>query len=135
MKIRRKNRTDHRVPLSPRAIAILQSMPQGEADDYVFPGGRRGHPLSDMALLECLRDLRDAVTVHGFRAAFSTWRGEVTSFPKELAEFQLAHIIGDQAEAAYQRSDLFERRRELMLVWDRYCTGERTDVLKLEQRR
>ncbi len=92
---RMKMKREHRVPLTARAIEILQAMNPGEPDLFVFPGARRGQPLSDMALLECVRQIRKGVTTHGMRSTFSTWRAERTTFPKELAEFALAHNGGE----------------------------------------
>ena len=125
---RMKARREHRVPLSARAIAILQEM-QGarysDADNaYVFPGPKRGKPLSNMVFLMLLRrmELKD-LTVHGFRATFKTWSSERTSFQNEIAEAALAHIIGDKVEQAYRRGDLFEKRRRLMQQWAAFSTS------------
>ena len=75
-----------------------------------------------MALLMTLRRMkRDDLTVHGFRSTFRDWAAECTSFPREVAEAALAHAIPDKVEAAYRRGDLFERRRQLMVAWSRYC--------------
>ena len=77
-----------------------------------------------MALLMTLRRMkRDDLTVHGFRSTFRDWAAESTSFPREVAEAALAHMIPDKVEAAYRRSDLFERRRQLMQAWSRYCAS------------
>ncbi len=121
---RMKMKRPHRVPLTARALEILEAMNPGEADAFVFRGARKGQPLSDMALLECVRQIRKGVTTHGMRSTFSTWRAERTTFPKELAEFALAHKIENEVERAYQRGDLFERRRELMETWSRFLAGE-----------
>jgi integrase len=117
----------HRVPLSARALAILQEMealrPPGDAEGYVFPGGKAGKSLSDMAFLMRLRRMgRDDLTAHGFRSSFRDWAAERTNFPSEVAEMALAHSVSDKTEAAYNRSDLFEKRRRLMQQWATFCT-------------
>lgn len=90
-------------------------------DAFVFEGQKRGRPLSDMTLTMPIRRAKLAITVHGFRSAFRDWAAECTSFPRELAEKALAHAVGNKVEAAYQRGDLFDKRRELMDAWARYC--------------
>jgi integrase len=88
-----------------------------DGSDLVFPGARRGRPLSDMTLSKLTRELGFDVDVHGFRTSFRVWAQEQTDAPREVAEAALAHTIRNQAEAAYARSDLFERRRDLMTRW------------------
>jgi integrase len=123
---RMKAHREHRVPLSPRAIAILQEMRAARNGDnseaLVFPGPKLGKPLSNMAFLMLLRrmELHD-LTVHGFRATFKTWASERTSFQNEIVEAALAHIIGDKVEQAYRRGDLFDKRRRLMQQWATFC--------------
>jgi integrase len=117
---------EHRVPLSVRALAILQEMqPHRHAKDaFVFPGGKNGRPLSNMAFLMLLRRMgRGDVTVHGFRSSFRDWAAERTKFPAEVAEMALAHTVNDKTVAAYNRSDLFERRRRLIAAWTTFCTA------------
>lgn len=119
---RTKSGRDHRVPLSPRALAILKEVPRIKGNPYVFTGAREGQHLSNMAMLELLREKRGMkFTVHGFRSSFRDWAGEVTNFPREIAEAALAHVLGDKTEAAYQRGDLLEKRRKLMEAWAGYC--------------
>jgi integrase len=119
---RMKGGRTHRVPLCERALEILKSLPR--EGDHVFGGARAGKPLSQMALLMTLRRMkRNDLTVHGFRSTFRDWAAECTSFPREVAEAALAHGIPDKVEAAYRRGDLFERRRQLMKVWSRYCSS------------
>jgi integrase len=114
----------HQVPLSDAALAIVEEMKRIRIGKYVFPGWHRGEPLSDMAMLECLRGLRPGFTVHGTaRSSFKDWCSEQTSFPDFLSEMALAHVEGDKARAAYARSDLLERRRELMAAWAAFCDG------------
>lgn len=118
---RMKAEREHRVPLSDRAVAILKALPREDGTPYVFPGASKGKPLSDMALLQCLRGLHEGVTTHGFRSTFRDWSGELTNFPREVAEAALAHVVGDKAEQAYRRGDALEKRRKLMEAWSRYC--------------
>jgi integrase len=118
---RMKGGKEHRVPLAPRAVEILNEMAQIQLNEFVFFGAKQGRSLSNMALLMLLRDLRPGVTVHGFRSAFKDWASEATSFPDYLSEAALAHASADKVRAAYARSDLFEKRRELMEAWARHC--------------
>ncbi|MGP0091975.1 MAG: tyrosine-type recombinase/integrase [Xanthobacteraceae bacterium] len=108
---RMKAGKEHRIPLSARALAILEEMkPLADASEaFVFPGGKHGKPLSNMAFLMLLRRMgRDDLTAHGFRSTFRDWCSERTNFPSEVAEMALAHAVGDKVEAAYRRGDLFE---------------------------
>jgi integrase len=122
---RMKAGKEHRVPLSARALAILEEMQTHHTrdDDFVFPGGKAGKPLSNMALLMLLRRVgRDDLTAHGFRSTFRDWAAERTNFPSEVAEMALAHAISSKVEAAYRRGDMFEKRRRLMQQWATFCT-------------
>jgi integrase len=115
----------HRVPLPPRAIEIVSELREAfPAARYVFPGSRPGRPLSDMSLTMFLRRRNMPTTAHGFRSTFRDWAGEATAFARELAEAALAHVIGDQTEAAYRRGDALERRRELMNAWAAFLDGD-----------
>jgi integrase len=115
---RMKAKREHRVPLTPRALDILRKVEKARNGDLVFPGLRRGKPLSNMALAMTLRRLGlDEVTVHGFRSAFRDWCGNETAFPREVAEAALAHVVGDKAEQAYRRGDALDKRRKLMAAW------------------
>lgn len=119
---RMKAGREHRVPLSARASAILDGLPREEDSDYVFIGDRKGHPLSNMALLMTLRRMKRAdLTTHGFRSTFRDWAAEQTAYPNELVEMALAHTISDKTEAAYRRGDMLEKRRRLMRDWADYC--------------
>jgi len=114
---RMKARKEHRVPLSSGAIRILQESPRVVGNDLVFPG-QRGKQMSDMTLTAVLKRMdRKDLTQHGFRSTFRDWAGETTSFPREVIEHALAHKLKDQAEAAYQRGDLLQKRRLLMEDW------------------
>ena len=119
---RMKGERDHRVPLSDEAIFVLEQMQAVRSSEFVFPGHRRGKPLSNMSLLMTLRRMGcGELTTHGFRATFKTWASERTAFPREVVEAALAHVIGDKTEAAYQRGDFIARRAKLMEAWSRYC--------------
>jgi integrase len=119
---RMKAGREHRVPLSGLALAILQPLAEAKASEFVFPGGRIGKPLSNMAMLKLLRRMgRDDLTAHGFRSTFSDWCAEQTAFPSEVREMALAHTVSDKVEAAYRRGDMFAKRRQLMDAWATYC--------------
>ena len=123
---RMKAAREHRVPLTDRAITILQELEQMRTEtsgDWIFPGGKPGRPLSNMALTALLKRLDVQVTVHGFRSAFRDWCGEESSFPREIAEAALAHRVGDATELAYRRGDALERRRRLMDDWAGFVLG------------
>src|SRR5215471_3816107 len=118
---RMKAGRQHRVPLSAVAISILTQMQSIRQNEYVFPGDRRA-VLSNMALLMVLRRMkRSDITAHGFRASFKTWAAERTNFAREVVEAALAHVVGNKVEAAYQRGDLFDKRRRLMDAWAAFC--------------
>jgi integrase len=116
---RMKGGREHRVPLSDRAVEIVQYMRSRCENDFVFPGRSGG--LSNMSLLALLRNMGRALTAHGFRSSFRDWAAEQTNFPNHVVEMALAHAIGDKVEAAYRRGDLFEKRRRLMQAWWEYC--------------
>jgi integrase len=118
---RMKARRGHRVPLSPRAIEILGEMGKARQSDFVFPGTRPKRPLSNMATEMLLRRMKAGdITTHGFRSSFRDWAGELTSFPREVAEAALAHSVGDNTERAYRRGDALAKRRALMEAWAAY---------------
>lgn len=125
---RMKAGKEHRVPLAPRALAILAEMTplrraaEDEGAAFIFPGRKDGQPLSNMAFLMLLRRMeRSDLTAHGFRSSFRDWAAESTNFPSEVAEMALAHTVGDKVEAAYRRTDLFQRRKRLMQEWAQFC--------------
>ena len=121
---RMKAGRQHRVPLCDEAVEILAKMEQWRQKDAasVFPGARGGL-LSDVAVNKTLHAVAPKVTVHGFRSSFREWGAETTAFPGAVLELALAHVNRDKVEEAYQRSDLFDRRVELMTAWGRYCAG------------
>jgi integrase len=123
---RMKAAREHRVPLNAEAIALLESFPR--TGELVFPGMKRGKPLSNMTLLQTLRRMKRAdLTAHGFRSSFRDWAAEQTSFAREVIEASLAHTVGSKVEAAYLRSDLFDKRRLLMTAWGDHCRGGNAD--------
>lgn len=130
---RMKAGNEHRVPLSPRTMAILEeARAYADGSDLVFPGSRKGQPLSDMTLSKLVKSLGYDVDVHGFRTSFRTWAQERTSFAREVVEKALAHTIKNKSEAAYARSDLFEKRTELMNAWATYIDHRQRPVTKPE---
>ena len=107
----------HRIPLSDAAVAVLE-MVKGQDPVFVFPGLKKGQPISNMAFLMLLRRMkREDITAHGFRSTFRDWAAERTEFQGEVAEAALAHAVGNKVEAAYRRGDLFDKRRRLMEAW------------------
>jgi integrase len=133
---RMKRGVPHRVPLSPEALEILKSM-QGLDPDLCFPSPQRGkggpRPLSDMAFKLMFGRMKvDGFTAHGFRSAFRDWCSESAKADPELAEAALSHATGNAVTRAYARSDLFDRRRDLMAAWARHATGAASgDVVQL----
>jgi integrase len=122
---RMKAGKEHCVPLSDAALAIVEEMQKvRHACDFVFPGGKSRRPLSNMALAMTLRRMgRGELTVHGFRSSFRDWAAERTGFPAEVAEMALAHTVSDKVEAAYRRGDLFQKRRQMLDAWARFCSA------------
>jgi integrase len=122
---RMKAGKEHRVPLSPRALEILKTM-KPLRSVWLFSASSRNSnhgrsKLSGMAMTMLLRRMKVDATVHGFRSAFRDWAAECTGYSHEVCEIALAHVIGNKAEAAYRRGDLFEKRRRLMEDWGTYC--------------
>src|SRR5262245_36504156 len=101
----------HRVPLSGRAVAILKQLAETETGEFVFAGQNPGKPLFNIAMRMVLRRMNVHATVHGFRSSFRDWAGNETSFPREVVETALAHVVGNKVEQAYRRSDALEKRR------------------------
>lgn len=122
---RMKMGRDHHVPLSTQALDVLRRAKalKVSCSDLVFPGQNVKKPLSDMTLLKILRDADLSVTVHGFRSAFRDWVADQTDYPGEVAEAALAHIVANKVEAAYRRTDFFEKRRALMRDWGAFCAN------------
>ncbi len=136
LKDRRYRKEAFRVPLSARAVEIVREMARIKVSDYVFPGQAASKPFSNMALLVLLKRMNSVatekwvdptdqrpITAHGFRATFRTWAEEVTGFPHAVIEEAMGHQVGGQVERAYRRTDVLEKRRELMRAWANYCAG------------
>jgi len=113
---------EHRVPLSPRAIEILEDA-QLLSGEHIFTGPQ-GRKRSGMAIAMLLRRMGVDVTAHGFRSAFRDWAEEYTGYAHEVAEMALAYTIGSAVERAYPRGDLFDKRRRLMADWANYCASD-----------
>ena len=132
---RMKAGKEHRVPLVPRAVEILQEMKATATGEHIFPG--RYGPLGESAFEHLLRRLGDDVTLHGFRSSFRDWAGESTAFPAEVAEAALAHAVGNKVERAYRRGDALEKRRRLMQAWAEFLSRpvvEGATVTRLKMR-
>ena len=119
-----KAKRDHRVPLSGRALAILHDVRRRSDGTGLVFRSPRGKPLSNITLWKLIKELRIAAVPHGFRSSFRDWAAERTSTTREVVEAALAHTIQNPTEAAYARSDLFERRRRLMKDWAVHLIGE-----------
>jgi integrase len=120
---RMKGGREHRVPLSERAMSVLNELHQARMSEFVFPGLKRGCALNSAALEAVLRGAKVDVTTHGFRSSFRDWAGDSTAFARDVVEAALAHAIENKTEAAYRRSDALEKRRKLMAAWDTYCNS------------
>lgn len=131
--IRMKSGVDHRVPLSTRMVEIFTEARTRAGDSkWIFPGSKPGQPLSNMTFLKALRKLRPGpLTTHGFRSSFRDWCAEKTNSPQAVCEAALAHVLRDKTEAAYNRTDLFDRRRSLMDAWTRFATSKPGDVVSI----
>jgi integrase len=133
---RMKRGVQHRIPLTTEALAILERV-KGLDGDLVFPSVQRakngtGKEQSNMVYKSLLKRMgRDEFTIHGFRSSFRDWCSESAMVDREVAEAALSHATGNSVERAYARSDLFERRAELMNAWARYATGQSGDVVEL----
>lgn len=135
---RMKAGREHRVPLSAAALGILEALLRIVGNPYLFPGARHGRPVSNMAILQLMRGMgygvggdRGAFVPHGFRSAFRDWAGEVSSFPRDVCEMALAHVIESKVEAAYARGDLLAKRRTMMGAWADWCSRPTPAVAEL----
>jgi integrase len=128
---RAKTRKQFRVPLSPRAVQILKELPR-EAN-WLFPGAKPGKPIGENSFLRVLENIGyPDITGHGFRSTFRDWAGESTATAPDVIELSLAHTVGSGVERAYARSDLFDKRRRLMSMWNEFCSfaHEQTALIK-----
>ena len=121
-KERMKTGREHRIPLSPPAMRIVEAMAAIKRSSNIFPSPKKDGPLSHIVLQKAMAKLGANYTVHGFRSTLRDWAGDETSFPREVCEGVLAHVVGG-VEGAYRRSDALTRRRELMDAWARHCEG------------
>lgn len=130
---RMKGGLEHKVPLTSRMMEILQEQNALSNTGFIFKGLRKDRPLSNMAMSKILKKITDEkCTVHGMRSSFRDYCGDMTNYPREVAEAAIAHKVGSQAELAYRRGSALEKRRQLMQMWCDYCSGVKTgDVVKL----
>ncbi|MDE2622690.1 MAG: tyrosine-type recombinase/integrase [Betaproteobacteria bacterium] len=131
---RMKGGESYRVPLTEPMIRLLKSVPRFEGSDFIFNGAKQGKPLSNMAMLNLLQGTQPDITVHGFRSSFRDWAGESTNFPSDVVEMCLSHKIKGETQAAYQRGDLFVKRRKVMAAWNDYLySGKRSKVVMIKE--
>jgi integrase len=126
----------HVVPLPPAALDVFRRAQKlrAPASKLIFPGQNVKRPLSDMTLLKAVRDLKRDVTVHGFRSAFRDWVAEQTSYPGEVAEAALAHVVSNKVEATYRMTDYLDKRRKLMKEWAEFCMQDRKSKRRAPRR-
>ncbi len=129
---RMKEGKAHVVPLSRRAVDIINAMPRNSGFVFTSNDGRRaGKQIGRDAFKDTLRAMRVDATAHGFRSTFADWAADSTAYPQEVREQALAHAISNKVEAAYRRGDLFDKRRKLMDAWAAYCAKIETDAGKV----
>jgi hypothetical protein len=123
---RTKSGREHRVPLSDSALTILERLAVGSAPlEFVFPGQRRGRPLSGIAMTLVLKRMKvKNATAHGSRSSFSDWAAECTTVQREIVEGCLAHVVGSAVARAYRRTDVLEKRRGVLEAWALFINGE-----------
>jgi integrase len=135
---RMKGRRGHRVALSSQAIKLLKALPREHGNEHVFIGSKTGRGLGDQQMWQLLKSMNVDATPHGMRAAFRTWASESTSYPREIIETTLAHVVGSAAERAYVRGDAIEKRRKLLQVWSDYIHAparKAGDVVPINKKR
>jgi integrase len=113
---------------------FLRSAYEMRFGDYVFPGRTRGKPMSNMTMLELLKDMKlgKKITVHGFRATFKTWADEEMNFSNQAVEFCLAHVPGDAAEKAYRRGSMLKKREQIIATWATFATKPTAKVVSIQ---
>ena len=119
---RMKAGREHRVPLVPEALRVLDKAARFERNGHPFIGNT-GKPISDMTLSALMKRRGLQARPHGFRSSFRTWCAEATDVPREVAETALAHVVGGSVERAYRRTDYLDLRRELMERWAGHVAG------------
>jgi integrase len=119
---RMKGRKEHRVPLAPQVLNLLEGLYREEGNPHLFIGPRTGTSVAPALMLQTLRRLGHAnTTTHGFRSAFSDWAHEQTAHSNHTIELSLAHVVGNETEQAYRRGDMAAKRRKLMTAWAEFC--------------
>jgi integrase len=122
----------HRVPLPSRCMEILEQAKEiSQGSEYIFEGTKPNKPLSENTFNKLVKELGLEVHAHGFRTSFRTWTQEKTNYPREIAETALAHSLKDKAEAAYARSDLLEKRAEMMEAWAQFISSNIPKVIQI----
>jgi integrase len=122
----------HRIPLPSRCLEILDLARKiSRGSEYIFEGTKPNKPLSENTFNKLIKDLGLDVHAHGFRTSFRTWTQEKTNYPREIAEAALAHSLSNKAEAAYARSDLLEKRAEMMEAWTQFLNASGSDVIQI----
>jgi len=122
----------HRIPLPSRCLEILDLARNiSRGSEYIFEGTKPNKPLSENTFNKLIKDLGLDVHAHGFRTSFRTWTQEKTNYPREIAEAALAHSLSDKAEAAYARSDLLEKRAEMMEAWAQFILSTKDNVISI----
>jgi integrase len=142
LKDRKHRKEGFRAPLVERAVEIVRQVQEGRVSRFIFPGQARGKPLSNMALLTLLKRMNSGadkkwidpasarrITAHGFRSTFRTWAEEVATFPHAVIEQAMGHQVGTQVERAYRRTDVLDKRRQLMNAWAEWCEPKAENVL------
>ena len=128
----------HTVPLSDAALAILEVMAEGrltrDQNELIFPGARKGKPLSDVTMAKAQSLVARGTTVHGWRSTFSDWAGETTGFPRDVIEAALAHAVGGKVQRAYQRGTMLDKRREVMDAWASHLAALPAGIVRLKPR-
>ena len=119
---RMKSHREHRVPLSPGAAKLLRLLPR--QSEFIFPGGAKNMSITTAAGHKVLQAIRPGFVPHGFRSTFRDWAADQTAYPREIAEAALAHVLKDKTEAAYRRTDLFEKRRRLLDDWGKFLSSD-----------
>ena len=129
---RMKAGVTHRVPLSSRCLEILEEAKSiSKGSEFVFEGVKQNSPLSENTFNKLMKELGVEVHAHGFRTSFRTWTQEKTNYPREIAEAALAHSLKDKSEAAYARSDLLEKRADMMQAWAQFISASASDVINI----